>query len=149
MTWSASPEIQSKVGTVTTSWTEGISVSSKLWKAPDHNGTDVWICSASGTTQIRAAVDTLGKGHDPNGTRPFIADDGLISLGKTEVKALDDGSKAQIEWLKTQGPDIGSIIETLCIKTNADDPDNVIGIKCGFRNHYGGYHSMSFGDGNG
>jgi hypothetical protein len=98
-----------------------------------------------------AAGETLFvlQGRNLNGTRSFIAGDGLIGLGKTEPSALDDGSKAQIEWMKSQGTDIGKIIETLCIKTNADDPDNVIGVKYGFRNYYGGYHSLHFGNGNG
>ena len=98
-----------------------------------------------------AALTKVGLDRAPTEkeTAGAIAGDGLIGLGKTEPSALDDGSKAQIEWMKTQGTDIGKIIETLCIKTNADDPDNVIGVKYGFRNYYGGYHSLHFGNGNG
>lgn len=65
-TWITSLEIKSKVGQVTTSWTAGISVTpniNELMKALHENGIDVWVCSASATDQIRAAVDTWGL-HD-------------------------------------------------------------------------------------
>jgi|GEM_PF-138025 len=35
----------------------------ELWKALDENGIDVWICSASATDPIRAAIDVWG-GHE-------------------------------------------------------------------------------------
>lgn len=303
--WSTSDTISSKVGTVTTSWTEGVSVAAnmtELWKALDANDIDVWICSASGTTQIRAAVDVLGGGHnavtgiiaysadyqdaqptpdskigpekawstwydwdggtawvttnnyslyngwdragipihsdavqmgkvtainnalvsqysrgpvaafgdsagdfemmsmyqslklvmvsnagksvtsfhlgnvalyqkevlgwnlaeanaagetlyvlqgrDLNGTRSFIAGDELIGLGKTSGTATPDDAKTalELEWMKTQGTDIGACIDVLCIKTSADAANNPIGIQYGYRNYYGGYHSLQFAE---
>ena len=65
-TWTTPAEVKSNVGQVTTSWTAGVSVTpniNELMQALDENGIDVWVCSASGTDQIRAAVDTWGL-HD-------------------------------------------------------------------------------------
>jgi len=59
-TWTTSSEIKSKVGQVVANWIVGISVTPnirELMKALHENGIDVWICSASGTDQIRAAID--------------------------------------------------------------------------------------------
>jgi len=64
--WSTSPDVESKVGVVETSWTEGLSVSAnivELYKNLHDNGIDVWVVSASGTDQVRAAVDSFGL-HD-------------------------------------------------------------------------------------
>ena len=64
-TWtSPSPAVlKSSVGQVSVSWTKGVQVSEnirELWKCLDENGIDVWVCSASGIDQIRAAVDAFG-----------------------------------------------------------------------------------------
>lgn len=304
--WQTSADIKSKVGTVGTSWTLGVSMAEnilELWKALDDNGIDVWINSASGSTQIRAAVDVLGaaaadsltgiiaytadyqdaqptvdsligpekkwadwydwdggvawyrdggeyngwskgtvpihsdtvqlgkttainnalvsiynghgpllaagdsagdfemltmykntklslisnagksltsfnlgqvalyqkevlgwdlaeanaagetlfvlQGRDLNGTRSFIAGDELIKLGKTSGTATADDAQSaiQLEWMKTQGTDIGAIINTTCIKTSAGAANNVLGdVKYGFRNYYGGYKCLEFAD---
>jgi hypothetical protein len=56
----------SKCGTVKYEFTWGTAVSDnivELWKALDENGIDVWVCSASATDPIRAAIDVWG-GHD-------------------------------------------------------------------------------------
>ena len=62
-TWTSPAELKSSVGQVSVSWTKGVQVSEnirELWKCLDENGIDVWVCSASGIDQIRAAVDAFG-----------------------------------------------------------------------------------------
>ena len=64
--WTSPSDIESKTGIVSVEWTSGIQVSDnirELWKALDENGIDVWVCSASCTGAIRAAIDTFGF-HD-------------------------------------------------------------------------------------
>jgi phosphoserine phosphatase len=56
----------SKIGAVEYEFTWGTQVSDnivELWKALAENGIDVWICSASATDPIRAAIDVWG-GHE-------------------------------------------------------------------------------------
>ena len=63
VTWTSPKSIESKAGVVSYEWTSGIQVTEnikELWKALDDNGIDVWVCSASCTGVIRAAVDTFG-----------------------------------------------------------------------------------------
>ena len=65
VTWT-SPEIESEVGVASYTWTSGTGASEPLkalWKALDEAGIDVWVCSASATDPIRAAVDAFGL-HD-------------------------------------------------------------------------------------
>lgn len=62
-TWTSPSGLGSSVGQVSVSWTKGVQVSEnirELWKCLDENGIDVWVCSASGIDQIRAAVDAFG-----------------------------------------------------------------------------------------
>ena len=64
VTWST-PGTDSKIGAVDYEFTWGTAVSDnivELWKALDDNGIDVWVCSASATDPIRAAIDVWG-GH--------------------------------------------------------------------------------------
>ncbi|MDO4488416.1 MAG: hypothetical protein Q4B67_04960 [Eubacteriales bacterium] len=66
VTWTSPAEIESKVGVVEYEWTSGTGVSEnvkELWKTLQANGIDVWVCSASATDPIRAAVDAFGL-HD-------------------------------------------------------------------------------------
>ncbi len=66
VTWTTPDTIESKVGVSETSWTEGISVSKnmvELYRALHENGFDVYVVSASGTDEVRAAVDFFGL-HD-------------------------------------------------------------------------------------
>lgn len=63
VTWTSPAEIESKVGVVEYTWTSGTQVSDSvigLWKQLDEAGIDVWVCSASATDPIRAAIDTWG-----------------------------------------------------------------------------------------
>ncbi len=58
-TWT-SPEIVSEAGQMEVSYYMGTCVSEnvkELWQVLDENGIDVWVCSASATDPIRAAID--------------------------------------------------------------------------------------------
>lgn len=62
VTWKTPEEIDktSKVGAVEYTWTSGTQVPAnvvELWKVLQANGIDVWVCSASATDPIRAAID--------------------------------------------------------------------------------------------
>ena len=66
VTWTSPESIQSKVGQVEYTWTKGTQVSkniNEMFEAFQDNGIKVWICSASATDPIRAAVDVWGL-HD-------------------------------------------------------------------------------------
>ncbi len=63
VTWTSPASIESKTGVVKYEWTSGIQVSEnikELWRALEANGIDVWVCSASCTGAICAAIDTFG-----------------------------------------------------------------------------------------
>lgn len=65
-TWTTPMDIESKVGKVEYSWISGTQVSEnivELWKTLQANGIDVWVCSASATEPIKAAIDAFGL-HD-------------------------------------------------------------------------------------
>ena len=66
VTWSTPGLTGCKIGTCEYEFTWGTAVSEniqELWAALDNNGIDVWVCSASATDPIRAAIDVWG-GHD-------------------------------------------------------------------------------------
>ena len=66
ITWVSPESIESKTGVVSCDWVSGIQVTDnirELWRALDDNGIDVWVCSASCTGAIRAAIDIFGL-HD-------------------------------------------------------------------------------------
>lgn len=66
ITWTSPVSVSSVVGAASFTWTSGIQVSEnikELYKALHNNGIDVWICSASITDAIRAAIDVFGL-HD-------------------------------------------------------------------------------------
>ncbi|MCQ2079449.1 MAG: hypothetical protein MJZ38_05290 [archaeon] len=59
-------EIPSALGVVTARWTDGIRVTDsvvELWAALKDNGIGLWVCSASGSMQVKAAIDAFGL-HD-------------------------------------------------------------------------------------
>ena len=63
VTWTSPETIPSKTGIVSYEWTSGIQVTEnirELWCALDANGIDVWVCSASCTGAVRAAIDLFG-----------------------------------------------------------------------------------------
>ena len=65
-TWTSPAEIESEAGVVSIEITNGTCVSEnirELWATLDANGIDVWVCSASATDPIRAAIDAFGL-HD-------------------------------------------------------------------------------------
>lgn len=60
VTWASPEDLESAVGQVEYTWTSGTQVAEnirELFGAFQANGIDVWICSASATDPIRAAVD--------------------------------------------------------------------------------------------
>ena len=62
-TWTSPETIESEAGIVTFEFTDGTCASEPLkglWKALDEAGIDVWVCSASATDPIRAAIDAFG-----------------------------------------------------------------------------------------
>ena len=66
VTWTSPETIESELGVATYEWTSGTCASEPLkglWKALDEAGIDVWVCSASATDPIRAAIDAFGM-HD-------------------------------------------------------------------------------------
>ena len=65
VTWT-SPDIKSKIGICEYEWISGVSVPDnikELMSALKNNGIKIYICSASGTDAVRAAVDVWGL-HD-------------------------------------------------------------------------------------
>ena len=61
-TWTSPETIESEAGIVTVEFTDGTCASEPLkglWKALDEAGIDVWVCSASATDPIRAAIDAF------------------------------------------------------------------------------------------
>ena len=66
VTWTSPESIESKTGVVEYTWTSGTQVSDnirELMSVLNANGIDVWICSASMTDVIRAAIDVWNL-HD-------------------------------------------------------------------------------------
>ncbi len=66
VTWTSPESISSNVGQAEYTWTSGTQVSkniNEMFAAFQENGIKVWICSASATDPIRAAVDVWGL-HD-------------------------------------------------------------------------------------
>ena len=61
--WHGSDRIASLAGPMQYDYVLGVGVTDnarELWKTLHDNGIDVWVCSASGIDQIRAAVDAFG-----------------------------------------------------------------------------------------
>lgn len=64
--WVSPEDMESVVGQVAYTWTSGVQVSEniqEMFRAMDAAGIDVWVCSASCTSAIRAAVDAWDM-HD-------------------------------------------------------------------------------------
>ena len=99
----------SKIGAVSYTWNYGTQVSDnikELWAALDNNGIDVWICSASATDPIRAAIDVWG-GHD-HITGMMAMTNKLDADGKYINEYDWDGgqawlAKANGKWEKLEG----------------------------------------------
>ena len=65
VTWTSPEEIESRLGVIDCTFTEGVSVTQDvqdMFRAYREGGIDVWICSASHADGVRAAVDALGLG---------------------------------------------------------------------------------------
>ncbi|MCQ2401609.1 MAG: hypothetical protein MJ059_06775 [Lachnospiraceae bacterium] len=112
VTWATPEEIDatSKVGHVEYEWTSGTQVSEnikELWAALQANGIDVWVCSASATDPIRAAIDVWGL-HDY--CKGMLAMTNVLEDGKY-VNAYDYNkgcgwyAKADGKWVKMKTPE--------------------------------------------
>ena len=65
-TWTSPESVNSNTGVVSCDWVSGIQVTEnikELWRVFYENNIDVWVCSASCTGAIRAAIDTFDL-HD-------------------------------------------------------------------------------------
>ncbi len=65
-TWTSPADLESEAGVISIEFTDGVSASDnirEIWKVLKANGFDVWVCSASATDPIRAAIDAFGL-HD-------------------------------------------------------------------------------------
>ncbi len=102
VTWAtpAALDATSKVGHVEYTWTSGTQVSAnvvELWKTLDSNGIDVWVCSASATDPIRAAIDVWGLHDSVTG---LLAMTNTLADGKY-VNSYD--YKTGYAWLNDNG----------------------------------------------
>ena len=62
ITWTSPASVSSRTGVVSCEWISGIQVSeniNELMSALDENEIDVWVCSASCTAAVRAAIDSF------------------------------------------------------------------------------------------
>lgn len=117
VTWKTPEEIdkESKVGAVEYTWTSGTQVPeniNELWKVLQANGIDIWVCSASATDPIRAAVDVwdlhqyvtgviamTNKLEDGKYVNAYDYETGYAWLneGGKWVKATENPTKAQTQ----------------------------------------------------
>lgn len=70
ITWTSPESIESKIGVVSCSFIEGISVPQEvrdLYSTIRDSGIDVWVCSASHVDGVRAAVDAFGLSESVTG----------------------------------------------------------------------------------
>ncbi len=146
--WVSPETIESKIGVASYTWTSGTGVSEQvkgLWKLLDENGIDVWVCSASATDPIRAAVDAFGL-HD------YVT--GVIAMTNKVVDGvyvneydydtgcgwLDDGNGGWVRDdapIKSQTQGFGKV-EAIC---NAILPKyNNVGPLAGFMDSTGDYN---------
>ncbi len=62
-TWTTPAELAGRIGVVECCWTAGVQVTEnmkEMFRVFHENGIKVWVCSASGTDTIRAAIDVFG-----------------------------------------------------------------------------------------
>lgn len=147
--WETPADIESKVGVVTYDWTSGTQVSEnviELWKVLQDNGIDVWVCSASATDPIRAAIDVWGMHEYCTG---MLAMTNVLGEDGKYVNAYDYENgcgwycKPNGKWEKMTTPEgaqtqgIGKVIAV----TNAIAPEyNNHGPIAGFMDSTGDYN---------
>ncbi len=135
----------------------------ELWKALDSNGFDVWVCSASCTGAIRAAIDTFGL-HDhctgvlamtnktdddgrylsefdyENGKRTLRNSSSSILFGSNkEVLFKNADNETQLQRMIDDKMTTEDIINTWSLKQEAGA--NGFDFNTGFLTEYAGYHS--------
>ncbi len=116
VTWTSPKNLASKTGVVTYEWISGVQVSEnlrELWRALKENGIDIWVCSASCTGAIRAAIDVFGLHNyctgmiamtnkmDENGIYcaeyDFESGCGFYAENDSQWKRMDRPTKAQTQ----------------------------------------------------
>ncbi len=93
-----------------------------------------------------AAGDTLYvlQGRDENGLRGLRNSNKTIRLGDTEEKLFaNEDNEALLKYMIDNNLTTEEVINTFCIKTAADAPENVLGAKYGFLAEFDGYHSQA------
>ena len=91
------------------SWTSGVQVPeniNELWSVLTENGIDVWVCSASSTDAIRAAVDVWGL-------REYCS--GVIAMTNTLVEGVYDNAydyATGCAWKVTDGEWVRDTVAT-------------------------------------
>jgi phosphoserine phosphatase len=118
----------SKCGPCSYEFTWGTAVSDnivELWKALSQNGIDVWVCSASATDPIRAAIDVWG-GHDY--IKGMMAMTNKLDADGHYINEYDwDGGNA---WLPVEGTENrGWVKDAELQKTQTQGKGKVIAIQ--------------------
>ncbi len=84
--WTSPAQIASRLGQRSYTWMRGVSVTPQLrelWKALSENGFDIWVCSASGTVPVQAAIDVFGL-------RPYCTGMTGMNLKRDEYGLVTD-----------------------------------------------------------
>jgi len=146
-TWTSPETIESEAGIVTIEFTNGTCASEPLkglWKALDEAGIDVWVCSASATDPIRAAIDAFGLHDYVTGMiamTDLVGEDGKYILGydyETGCGWLKDGDgwKRDDAPIKAQTQGVGKV-EAI---NNAIVPKYGVGPLAGFMDSTGDWN---------
>lgn len=82
------------------------------------------------------------QGRDENGMRTFRNSNKTLILGEKEEKLFkNEDNEKQLQYMIDNKMSTEDIINTFCIKTAADAPENKLGFKYGFCTEFAGYHS--------
>ncbi len=100
VSWTSPSSLPSRLGQVSYTWTSGVSVTDELktlWRVLSENGIDVWVCSASGTVPVQAAIDFYGL-------RPYCTGmTGMNLKQDAEGRFLNEYDFAGGWYLKAEG----------------------------------------------
>ena len=107
ITWTSPAEIESRVGVVECTFTDGVSVApdvAEMLRSLREGGIDVWICSASHADGVRAAVDAFGLSDVVTGVIGMtqqLADGVFVPAYDYETGCSYDNAGAGV-WEKTE-----------------------------------------------
>ena len=94
---------------------------------------------------VNAAGDTLYllQGRDENNLRNLRPSNATIIYGDTTEKLFkNEDNYKLLNYISNQSLSIADCFNTFALKTNADDPNNPLGVTYGFCTEYQGYHSI-------